>query len=368
MDSPNRILVFRVGFLGDTIAALPSLHALRENFPGAKVTLLHDRPHNAKFIPVEELLNGTGLVDDYMTYPVFGRSLHRGRTVVEILHLLYKIRARHYDLVVHLTAQERTLKQDVRDRRFFRLAGIHRQITTSQPWIVQPRGETLPPEADFLLAGLARAGLRVPDVGEGVMDLHLGSTEEEQVWRWEQENGLVDDQRRRVAFGLGGKTPSQIWPLENYIAVARNLVAEQNILPIVFGGAEDAVAAAQLIASCGCGVNACGKLRLRASARALRDCCLYVGNDTGTTHLAAAAGVRCVAVTSARNPPGRWFPYGRGHVIHRLKVSCEGCRLDVCTVEKLRCLTGISAVEVTQSCARELRQMELVSAGKTTRR
>jgi len=113
-----------------------------------------------------------------------------------------------------------------------------------------------------------------------------------------------------------------------------------DIMPVAFGGAEDAAAAEQLIAVCGRGASACGKLGMRGAIRALRDCRLYVGNDTGTMHMAAAAGVQCVAIFSARNPPGKWFPYGSGHRVHRVAVSCEGCYLDVCAIGTHAVLDG----------------------------
>jgi hypothetical protein len=69
----RRILVFRVGLLGDTLVALPSLHALRKNFPGARIALLHECS-SAKHVQVEQLLDGSGLGDDHLTYPVLNRN------------------------------------------------------------------------------------------------------------------------------------------------------------------------------------------------------------------------------------------------------------------------------------------------------
>ncbi len=358
MERILRILVFRIGLLGDTVVALPSLHALRDNFPAARITLLHERPSGG-FVQVEQLLEGSGLVDDYLMYPVLSRTRARFSSLLEIFGLLWRLRGRRYDLLVHLAPGDRTPRQDARDRQFFRLGGITKQISTSPYRQPTPGGHPLrelPLEADFLLSCLGRAGLRVPQPGQGVMDLRLGAVEDLEVARWERETGLEGDDRPRVAFGLGSKMPAKRWPLERYLAVAKHLVDKWNIVPVAFGGAEDAPAAEQLIAACGRGVSACGKLGIRGATRALRDCGLYVGNDTGTMHLAAAAGVRCVAILSARNAPGKWYPYGSGHRVHRVAVSCEGCGLEVCTVEGMRCLKAIETAEVIVSCEEILRE------------
>jgi ADP-heptose:LPS heptosyltransferase len=377
MESINRILVFRVGLLGDTVVAIPSLHVLRQNFPHAHITLMHERP-SKKHVQVEQLLDGSGLVDDYLTYPVLKGNRRRLAALAEIVKLLLRIRCRNYDLLVHLAPGFRTLRrdakelgvrtarQDARDRLFFRLAGISKQILTSPHRPHKPEQHPLPvmpQEADFFLFCLGQAGLRVPEAGHGVMDLHLGPAEDLEVAQWELKTGLTGDKRLRVGFGLGSNRATTRWPLERYLVVAKHLVSEWDVMPVAFGGSEDAVAAEQLISACGRGANACGKLGIRGAIRALRDCRLFVGNDTGTMHMAAAAGVPCVAIFSARNPPGKWFPYGTGHRVHRVAVSCEGCNLDVCEHEHLRCLTAICPEEVIASCEEVLRDCLRKAAG-----
>jgi ADP-heptose:LPS heptosyltransferase len=63
-------------------------------------------------------------------------------------------------------------------------------------------------------------------------------------------------------------------------------------------------------------------------------------------HLAAAVQTRCVAVFSARNPPGVWFPYGTQHRVLYRRVDCEGCRLNTCIVQKKKCILSITVDEV----------------------
>lgn len=150
---------------------------------------------------------------------------------------------------------------------------------------------------------------------------------------------------------------SKRWPLDRFRTVLRSLVEGHQIQPVFFGGPEDAEAADQLIAELGCGLNACGQLSLRASARALRDCRFYLGNDTGTMHLAVAAGIKCVAIFSARDVPGKWYPYGEGHKVHRVPVDCEGCMLYECHEQGRKCLMAIAPEAVYQSC------LELLGAG-----
>ena len=145
---------------------------------------------------------------------------------------------------------------------------------------------------------------------------------------------------------------SKRWPLERYREVLRRLIDTHGVLPVFFGGGEDRNSADQMIAELGRGLNACGQLSLRGAARALQDCQFYLGNDTGTMHLAVAAGLKCVAIFPARANPAKWSPHGEGHIVHRVPVDCEGCMLLECYEQGLKCLKKISADEIYASCVR----------------
>jgi ADP-heptose:LPS heptosyltransferase len=89
-------------------------------------------------------------------------------------------------------------------------------------------------------------------------------------------------------------------------------------------------------------------------AELLRRCVMYVGNDTGPMHVAAAVGTRCVAVFGAQYPARCWHPYGDGHVVLRRRPPCRHCYLTECTQFQSRCVTETSVHEVRLACDRVL--------------
>ena len=93
-------------------------------------------------------------------------------------------------------------------------------------------------------------------------------------------------------------------------------------------------------------VNLCGALTPRESAAALGKATVFIGHDGGPMHLAATVGTPCVAIFSARNKPGTWFPFGSGHRVIYHKTECYGCGLDVCELQKKKCITSIRVDEV----------------------
>ena len=72
-------------------------------------------------------------------------------------------------------------------------------------------------------------------------------------------------------------------------------------------------------------MNLCGLLNPRESAAALKMAKIFVGHDSGPMHLAASVGIPCVAIFSARNKPGVWFPYGNQHKVVYHPIDCYGC-------------------------------------------
>lgn len=347
---PKKVLLFRPGQLGDTLAALPALHALHSAWPGTRITLLHDIHEGRGFPTAQAVLDGSGLVEDFVAYDPTQSGFGKMFTAIR---LTAKLRPRGFDAFVYLAPALRTPQQRKRDMLLPRLCGIRRVVGDID---LDPRatdaccGDRHPHEADLLLQRLATAGIPVPDPHKGCMDLRLTPAELQaaEYWRTRQP---ISPSALQVAFGPGSKMPAKRWPPERYAEVGKNLIEARDIWPVVFGGPEDAETGLHMVRRWGRGSVAAGALNVRESAAALMQCRLFVGNDTGTMHLAASVGVPSVTLFSARDLRGTWYPYGRGrHVVFREAIDCEGCMLTACTDRANECLTRIDSARVTQSC------------------
>jgi ADP-heptose:LPS heptosyltransferase len=236
---------------------------------------------------------------------------------------------------------------------FFRMAGF-KSILAQKGFAknLRPKAKegTLirkPKEADALLERLRIDGLQVPLNGQGCMDLQITHAERGKVKKWWHKKG--ETCAPWVAVCTGGKTNSQLWPWERYGEVMHLLIKEQGLFPIVVGGREDREIGEKLVRQWGTGLCAAGELSVRESAALMEGARFYLGNDTGVMHLAAAVGIPCVAIFSARNWPGTWEPYGSGHKVLRFDVPCSGCSLSTCN-QQLQCLSNITVQEVYRAC------------------
>ncbi len=353
----DTILIFRTGQLGDTICALPAMRAVREAYPDAKMVLLTDRHPGSNYVLSQEILAPTGIFDEILTYIPGELNLRTAR------ELIAKLRPYQFNLLVYLVGSRRaTVRGLLRDMLFFRIAGVRRAVGFRKDIIdrfirAQSTVRQFDQESVRFLRMLHDAG--IPCSLKSKFDLPVGEMELRAVDRlW--EGVAVPANRPIVAVGPGSKMPAKRWPVERFCDVAITLVREYNAFLIILGGAEDAQAGNKIVQ---CippyAVNWAGLTSIMESAAVLQRCHLYLGNDTGTMHLAAAVGIPCVAVFSARALPGVWYPYGDQHTVLRKDVPCQYCMLVECVKHQMRCLKEISVDEVVAVCSKYLPHVEV---------
>jgi len=357
-ETVKKVLVFRIGQLGDTLVSVPAMWAVRKYFKGAKITLLSDEHPDLGYVRASDVLDRSGIVDDFLSYHFIKPKKGFLSQSWKMIDLLHELRARKYDTIVYLAPSWRSESQIRRDRWFFNLSGIKQFFGFGefQHFPKKLPGQPLPAvpqEGDLLLERLHKSGIEVPEIGKGRADINITEKESRAVERW-LTSLPPDGGRTWIAVGPGSKMPAKVWPTERYAEAVRRLIEEFDIWPVVFGGHKDKELGQSLIQQWARGYNAAGALSVRQGIATLAKCSLYVGNDTGTIHMAAAAGIRCVGVYSARDYPGRWEPYGKGHFVLRKNRPCEGCQLQTCIERKAECITSIGVDDVFQACRTSL--------------
>lgn len=349
----KRVLIYRFGQLGDTIAAIPAIEAIRKHYPDREIVLLSETVGRETHLGPALVLGDTGLVDSFTTYPSVGSP----KGIVAAISKLRSLSADGVDALVYLVPSIRPKSKRLRDLIVFRLAGFPKILGASGfPSDITPRNSdgslrAVEHETDALLGRLARDGVKVPQAGIARIDLRLKPEEQKVADEWLRVRGLDDSTGNRwFAVCPGSKWASKLWPNEDYAELGLRLIKELGLSPVVVGGQEDRALAGDLLAHWGSGFCAAGEMGVRESAALMGSAAFYVGNDTGAMHLAAAVGTRCVGIFSAQDWPGRWGPYGEGHRVLRADVPCAGCMSADCPNDVV-CLRKISVDEVFRACA-----------------
>jgi ADP-heptose:LPS heptosyltransferase len=305
-----RILIYRLGSLGDTVVALPCFHLIRQTYPTAHIAVLTNAPVSDKAAPLESILENTGLIDAAIHYPVGLRDPRK------LLRLQSTIREQRFDLVISLAAA-RGLFASVRDYLFFKACGIptvlgipFRGLTLASQPVAQ--GSNFESEAERLLRRIDRVGS--VDLNDNRwFNLRLTPGEVAEGKRLLAETGITGE---FLVASFGTKLSLNDWGAENWqrlLAEASGLYPE---LPLVLLGSADEKNRSEALLESWRGPRAhfCGRTSPRSSAVILREASLFIGHDSGPMHLANAVGTRCITIFSAHGPPGQWFPSGPGHL------------------------------------------------------
>lgn len=331
--------MFQLGALGDTIVSVPGFRALRRHAgPGGSLHVLQQRLPGHRPLP-STMLEPTGLIQGATTYEPVTR-----KTLVENFLLIRRtLREHKIDAVATLHDMTRGRKQVDRDRLVFRLAGARKTLGFChfEQSPIDPVAKTCTHEALLRLRRLAMDGVETRE-DEDLQGPLLVPTE--------ADTALVDGwlaaRRRhpgRPLFGvcLGTVMPSKEWPIDRFHEIGRRALAEGAHEIVVIGSGAESGTAEEAIRVWGDGLNACGEFTVLQSGALLQRCSLYLGLDTGTTHLAAAVGTPFVALYADMTYRGQWNPIGAEGDIFREAVPCGACHLKVCDVEGHPCMTGI---------------------------
>jgi ADP-heptose:LPS heptosyltransferase len=166
-------------------------------------------------------------------------------------------------------------------------------------------------------------------------------------------NGIRPE-ARVAALGVGARFAAKRWPSASYAALAKRLLALSGVRVMVVGGREDLALGAfppEVI-------DLRGKTTLRQTGAVLRQCAIFIGNDSGPMHMAAAAGIPVVEISGHprhASPmlwpwPERFAPRTERVTVLRPEAPCPPCQ-EGCTVDAPHCIAVISVDEVLSAAS-----------------
>jgi len=293
-----KVLIVRVGAMGDVLHALPAVAALRRERPEWTI----DWAVNPRWASVLIDNGGRGPVVNTI-HPVptneWTRAPFSARTLRSVLGLRKALRAAKYDAVIDMQG---TLRSAV----IGRFAGAKKIAGYSDP------RESL--AATLYKSKLTRRGEHVVEQGAALLGEALGVSltpgavtlpPEEWADNWAAE---VVGSRRLAVLAASAGWGAKRWPAEKFGKLAQGLAAMGFEVAVNAPRKDDALAAEVIAASEGAAkIVVCNVTGLIAL---LRRTSLLVGGDSGPVHLAAALGVPLVALYGPTRPErnGPWGP------------------------------------------------------------
>lgn len=344
-DNAKRVLVYRIGSIGDTCVAIPAFRLIRHCFANAEIRVLTNFPVSGglKAAPLQSVIGQSGLVDGYFEYSL---GLKRWGDFMSSSKVLRQWRP---DVFVYLMPV-RTRWQIIRDFAYFKGFLGFREVVgltlgrNAQTHFWSEEKQLFEAEAHRLMRNLSALG---------EIDLQASST-----WDLEfqaEETGCAENRLKNwpgtsifVVCSIGAKWDSKDWGQDRWEEWAERFSRDfpQYGLVLVGSGVEKARSDSIALRWQGPTLNLCGLMEPRESAWITGQAKCFIGHDSGPMHLAAAVGSPCVAVFSAQDKPGVWFPYGKQHQVIYHQTDCFGCQLEVCKWHEKKCMRTITVDEV----------------------
>ena len=289
----QRILVIKLGALGDFVQAMGSAAAIRAFHRDAEITLLTTGPY-ADFAERAPYFNHIW-IDDRPSWS----------NPAGLLRLARKLRAGRFDRVYDLSTRTRSALYFwlMRGPHGPEWSGIVRGASHRQPDTPERRRmHTLDREADQLRWAGIPGPVPPPDLSWVTADVSRFALPPEYVL---------------LIPGGAAHRPAKRWPLAHFIELAERIAAA-GMTPVVIGGPDERDLGAAIAAAMPLARDLTGETSFADIAALGRGAKRAIGNDTGPMHLAVAAGAPATVLYSAASDPALTAPRGADVVILRV--------------------------------------------------
>ena len=292
MTNVDRILIVRLGSLGDIVHTLPLAAALRRGFPSARIDWVVDERHH-------EFLDLVSVINRCIVWRT--RSVSAWRSIGGVIT---ELRREHYDVVLDSQGL-------LKSAALARMAGGRRVIGL-------PRTHLREPAARFFYDEQCSPSTRCQVVE---LNLSLASFLGVERGPWEfplevRDTITCTDVHRQLDVGTGqyavlnpgAAWPNKRWPPERFGSIARRLRMKHGLpVAVIWGPGEESLAESVAAASDGAAIVT-RSTSLTDLVAVLKSATLLVSGDTGPLHIAAALGTPIVGIYGPTNPDrnGPW--------------------------------------------------------------
>ena len=344
----NRILIVRLGALGDVVHAIPVAAALRRAFPAARIDWLVSAKHR-EILDLVPVIDRRLVVSDRPA-PGSGPSDPKGTS---LLAAIRELRSSRYDVAIDLQGL-------IKSAVLARASGAPRVVGFAARYSRERIARLFYTDA----YDPGRGGLYDPRETRHVVDINLGLLGMLGIDAPAREFPIeaVDSATARIAreqtggryalLNPGAAWPNKRWPPERLAAIAGELFARHGLKSVVLWGPGEEALASEVAAGANGAAVVSPRTNIADVVALARGAAVMVSGDTGPTHIAAAVGTPIVGIYGPTRP-ARNGPMSPLDVTVSRDSVCQCHHLRRCTRERM-CLLDIEVAEVLDAVERRL--------------
>jgi lipopolysaccharide heptosyltransferase I len=322
-----RILFVKLGSIGDIVHTLPSLAALRRALPHAEVSWVVERE-------AAEILKDNPLLDRLIEVDtkVLRRGLMSGETLRAPRQQLRRLRASAFDIALDFQGLFKSAS-------VARLSGARRIFGFSREGLREPASRFLLSKTVFVPRHTHVIRKNLALIG-GALSVPLPQTSDDLEFpitvspahENEAERAVSGIGRNYAILNPGGGWPTKLWSPERFGALADRLWSHYGLASIVSCGPNESDLAERVIDSSHSGQTRAVTLSLKGFYALAKRAQIYVGGDTGPTHIAVAAKTPIVGLFG----PTEWWrngsPREKDVCVERNDIDCRvDCHRRACS-------------------------------------
>ena len=331
--APERILVIKLDHIGDVLLATPVFSNLRRAYPNAE---LHALTGAWSRVVLEKHPDVNNVVE--YNSPAFCRT-GQPTSLRETFKLYRQLRRQKYDLIVELRSDWRTVWFAFLRLTPKRLSRAALQVANKLGFAQFSGTHEMTRNLDVL---------RQAGIPTSVETAIFSVTTEDKKWASDLlATYQIDRQHPLIAIHPGSPIALKRWLPERYAELADWLIAQKRA-QILFVGVKDEIPITTEIQARmrGESINIAGKTTLTQLASILHTCNVFIGNDSGPMHLAAAVGTQTIGLYGPGDPT-RFGPAGTKCQTIQRKSDCP-CLGTVCRYGRSGCMSEIQVTDVIQ--------------------
>ncbi len=323
----NKFLVVSLDRIGDTVRSTFIYRAIKKHYPRSYVAVLTSSPS-------DEILNNNAYIDKVFVMPhiELRQLMSDGRKIPEVVfrlyHFLENIKMHEFDVMINPYSEFGAIITRYIKPRYLlgrgmdnRLGFIVQGECSASFTYLMNNGKGARPEkeetfAEFYATILKDIGIEL-SYEELYPEIRIPKYCESYADRFFSDNG-INSEKPVIGIQMGAFSKERAWNPENFVKLAKMVVNEFEAA-LVFNGssyeAKTVIKDAVNEIGNNCYVLA-GKSSLIEAVAVIKRCSLFVSNDTGPMHIAAALGVPIVAVFGLKGTiPGEAKPWGDMHKV-----------------------------------------------------
>ncbi|MEK7699360.1 MAG: glycosyltransferase family 9 protein [Planctomycetota bacterium] len=302
----KRILIIRPGALGDLIVTLPTFGAIRNYFQHAYIEIMG-------YTTLLEITKGRFYADAISRFDQADNTIlfvHNDQLPPSFIKKFQDV-----DFIFSFVSdKEQVFTHNLRK------TGV-KHIIHQEPLPACNENTHI---TDYLLKSLDSLGITYPNIIPKVFlnneDLCFGEKF--------LNDAAIDSSKVLIAIHPGSGSRQKCWPVERFAALMSRLSSNINAQFLVISGPADDKVIEELRLKIGNTFTMVNQLPLPYLAAIVARCRLFIGNDSGVTHLAAATGTPTIAIFGPTDPR-MWGPRGEKVKILYKKLPCSPCSPDI---------------------------------------